>query len=106
MRVEEDLDRHYQATYQFISLFVQTRFSNEDSNFRPMDPSKRQRDEMVSLVDHLLEENLLRVEDFLPLKLVPKGWDASYLISILNRNQAKAKSGATVAHTISVRLQI
>ncbi|CEP18975.1 hypothetical protein [Parasitella parasitica] len=100
MRVEEDLDRRYQATYQLISLFVQTRFSNEGSNFRWTDLSKRQRDEMVYLVEHLLE-NLLGVEDFLPLSLAPKGWAASYLISILIRNQAKAKSATTVVHAIS-----
>ncbi|CEP06780.1 hypothetical protein, partial, partial [Parasitella parasitica] len=103
-RVEGDLDRRYQATYQFISLFVQTRFSNEGCNFRWMDLNKRERDEMVYLVEHLLE-NLLGIEDFLPLNLAPKGWAASYLISILIRNQAKAKTtggSLAIANSTSV----
>jgi hypothetical protein len=88
--VQDDLNRRYQATYQFISLFVQTRFSTDTHVFRWTDLGKRERDEIVFIVEHMLEQ-LLGTEDFLPLSLAPKGWATSHLIAVLVRNQAKAK---------------
>ncbi|KAI8640809.1 hypothetical protein BD408DRAFT_419074 [Parasitella parasitica] len=94
--VQNDLNRRYQATYQFIGLFVQTRFSCDAHGFRWSDLSKRAREEVVYIVEHLLE-HLLGTEDFLPLGLAPKGWAASHLIAVQVRNQAKAKAPSHTA---------
>lgn len=87
----EDAKKRYNNTYSLLVLFCKTRYSKNDADFRWHNLSKFDRNQVSTVVEHLVLQTL-NADNCLPLAFATDSWVTNYLMGVIIRNDGERKA--------------
>jgi hypothetical protein len=87
----EDAKKRYNNAYSLLVLFCKTRYSKNDAEFRRHNLSKFDRNQVSTVVEHLVLQTL-SADNCLPLAFATDSWVIKYLMGVIVRNDEERKA--------------